>query len=121
MPVLQETMDVIRVKRGSPAPSLRLFRVHARVVKPTLIQEIDITVGEGGKSRRWNCVDGGTKCLFVRANCIFRPLPFLDIDVLSVSLNNIARLIFHGHCTEKKPPIDAIETPESRLIFSGCL
>src|SRR6266403_2958192 len=74
-------VDAWRVVRMNRAPRLFncLFQSKARIVQPTLIEEIKVAVRSKAPGHRGNCVDYQAKVFFTEAHCLFRSLPVGDV------------------------------------------
>src|SRR5215468_9260700 len=68
------------MNRFCPPPALRLFRGHARVIKPALIEEVAVAVRTGSPGCRRDCVDDGGKIALTLLPSLLGTLTLGDVD-----------------------------------------
>src|SRR6516162_10469041 len=72
LPILDQFLTVVRVNRLRPPPALRLFRSHARVIEPYLIEEVAVAVRTSSPCCRRNRVDDGGEIALARPQSLLR-------------------------------------------------
>src|SRR6185369_7037771 len=91
LPLLDKFLAVVRMNRFCPPPALRVFRRHAHIIEPHLIDEITVAVRPSGPCRRGDCVDDGGKIALALLQSLLRPLAFGDIDDGADEFGKVAR------------------------------
>src|SRR5215467_1435408 len=79
LPLLDESLTVVRMNRFRPAPTLRLFRSHTCVIEPDLIEEVAVAVRTSSPGCCGDCIDDGSKVTLTCSPCLLRLLSILDI------------------------------------------
>ena len=67
-----------------------LLQRKARIVQPTLIDEIKGAIRLQGPDHRRNCVDN-------KPNTIFDPFQIFDVDGRSIPIDNVSQLVSQRH------------------------
>src|SRR5580704_12455004 len=101
-----------------PPPTAGFFRGQTRIFLPTFVRELICSVGQIAVGLSGNGIDNLAKCQFIRANCIFRLLSLLNVNVYSIPFDDIARFIEQRISSNKKPSIDSVEAAMSRFRLS---
>src|SRR5262249_41474654 len=107
------------MNRFRPAPALRVFRGHARVIKPTLIEEVAVTVRPTGPGRCWDRIDDRSKVTLACSPRLLRLFSVLDIGAGAVPPHDLARLVAKRLGTNQEPTISAIMAAKTRLNLIG--
>src|SRR5262249_32833262 len=72
LPVLDKFLTVVQMNRFRPAPALRLFRSHARVIEPHPIDEVAVAIRTSGPRCRGDRIDDCDKIALARLQSLFR-------------------------------------------------
>src|SRR5215469_14245290 len=72
LPILDKFLPVVWMNRFRPPPAPRLYRSHARVIEPHLIDEVEVAVRTTGPCRHGDCIDDCGKIVLARPQSLFR-------------------------------------------------
>src|SRR6516164_4678428 len=72
LPLFDQLLMVLGMNRLRPPPALRLFRSHARVIEPYLIEEVAVAARTSSPSRRGDRVDDGGEIALARPQSLLR-------------------------------------------------
>src|SRR5215472_2723827 len=72
LPLFDKSLTVVGTNRFRPSPPLRLFRSHARVIEPYLIEEVAAAVRTSSPCRSGNRIDDGGKIALARPQSLLR-------------------------------------------------
>src|SRR5215831_3530501 len=103
-----------------PPPALRLFRGHAGVIEPYLIEEVTVAIGASSPCCRGDGIDDGSKIALGRLLRLLRLLSILDVYVRSVPFDDVARLVPLWISADKKPSICSVESAHTYFNIPRC-
>src|SRR5262245_5566439 len=70
LPIFDKSLAIIWMNRLGPPPALSLFRSHARVIQPTLIEEVAVAIRTSSPCRCRNRVDNYARIALVQAQSL---------------------------------------------------
>src|SRR5262249_18094598 len=103
-----------------PPPALRLFRGHAGVIEPYLIEEVTVAIGASSPCCRGDGIDDGSKIALGRLLSLLRLLSILDVYIRSVPFDDVARIISLRIRADKKASICAVESAHTYFNIPRC-
>src|SRR5215475_16029458 len=108
------------MNRFSPSPALRLFRSHACVIEPALIEEVAVTIGTTGPCCRGNRVDDGGKIALALVQRLLRTVVLGDVDDRAHELHELARLAKHRATYSVNVPYTVSRMNDAVVQFEVC-
>src|SRR5215470_322419 len=96
-----------------PPPAPRLFRRHARIVEPHLIEKVTVSIGVGCPCCCGDRIDDGSKVTLACPACLLRHLSILDVRACAVPPHDLSGVVAQGLRANEKPPINAIMTAKT--------
>src|SRR5262249_25410364 len=90
LPILDEFPAVVGMNRVGPSPALCLFRSHAYVIEPALIEEVAIAIRTSSPCCSGNRVDDGGKIALARLQSFLPTVVLGDVDDRAHELHKLA-------------------------------
>ena len=113
LPRRHQTVQVVRVHSGGPAPAARLFTREPDEIEIVPVEDLDAPIGPRRPGERWNRIDDELEVALAGANRVLRVLLLVDViqqrtppDDMAVGPTKRERLAV-------KPSIHAVRSAES--------
>src|SRR5215470_652768 len=101
------------MSRLRPHPVGCLFRGHAYVIKPALINENRRAICTGPPRRSGNRVKERAEFSLARSQSVFRLFSVLNVRDKSIPVKNFSLGVVHGDHADLKPAVYAIGSKEA--------
>src|SRR5262249_33458915 len=105
LPLLDESLTVVRMNRFRPAPTLRLFRSHSRLRGAGVSEEVAVAVPASTPGCCGGCIDDGSRAPFASTACLPRVCAPLAFWGSAVPRPEPARVAREGVRAKVKPAI----------------